>query len=348
MPAQGIRIAVDAMGGDRAPAVVVQGAVAAASQESSLRLLLVGPRDLVQAEVDRHPEAQTLPIEVVDAPDVVAMDEAYASIARRQRRTSVRVAADLVGRGLADALFTAGHSGAAILAAHGSLGRLPGAERPALAATIPTVSGAAILLDAGATVECRPVHLLQFAHLGAAYASVALGLPRPRVALLSNGQEAGKGNELIREAYRLLAASSLTFVGPVEATDLFVGDADVVVCDGFTGNVALKTSEGLVEAIEHLLADEVAKTVTAQVGALLTRGAFRRFRARLDYSEYGGAPLLGVEGVCVIGHGRSSARAIERGVALSARFAREGLVERLRHVLAGALDGQRQTTSKSE
>jgi glycerol-3-phosphate acyltransferase PlsX len=328
-----MRIAVDAMGGDQAPEVVVQGAVAAACQEP-IRLLLVGPRPVVEAEVARYPEAAQLPIEIIDAPDVVAMDEPFSAIARRQRRTSVRVAADLVGRGVADALFTAGHSGAAILAAHGSLGRLPGADRPALAATIPTVVGAAILLDAGATVECRPVHLLQFAHLGAAYASVALGVARPRVALLSNGQEAGKGNELIREAYRLLEASSLTFVGPVEATDLFVGDADVVVCDGFTGNVALKTSEGLVEAIEHLLADEIAKTVTAQVGALLTRGAFRRFRARLDYSEYGGAPLLGVEGLCVIGHGRSSARAIERGVALTARFARERLVERLRQVLA--------------
>lgn len=333
MPPAGVRIAVDAMGGDQAPEVVVQGAVAAACQEP-IRLLLVGPRSTVEAEVARYPEASQLPIEIVDAPDVVAMDEPFAAIARRQRRTSVRVAADLVGRGVADALFTAGHSGAAILAAHGSLGRLPGADRPALAATIPTVAGAAILLDAGATVECRPAHLLQFAHLGAAYASVALGVPRPRVALLSNGQEAGKGNELIREAYRLLESSSLAFVGPVEASDLFVGDADVVVCDGFTGNVALKTSEGLVEAIEHLLADEIAKTVTAQVGALLTRGAFRRFRARLDYSEYGGAPLLGVEGLCVIGHGRSSARAIERGVALTARFAREHLVSRLRQVLA--------------
>ncbi len=330
-----MRIAVDAMGGDRAPDVVVQGAVAAAC-EDPIRLLLVGPRAVIEAEVARYPEAAALPIEIVDAPDVVAMDEPFSAIARRQRRTSVRVAADLVGRGLADAVFTAGHSGAAILAAHGSLGRLPGADRPALAATIPTMGGAAVLLDAGATVECRPAHLLQFAQLGAAYACVALGLTRPRVALLSNGEEAGKGNELTREAYRLLEASTLAFVGAVEATDLFVGDADVVVCDGFTGNIALKTSEGLVEAIEHLLADEVARTVTAQVGALLTRGAFRRFRARLDYAEYGGAPLLGVEGLCVIGHGRSSARAIERGIGLTARFVRDQLVERLRQGLSAA------------
>lgn len=334
MPPTGIRIAVDAMGGDHAPAVVVQGAVAAASQEP-IRLLLAGPHAVIEAELSRYPEAARLPIDILDAADVVGMDEALATIVRRRRRTSVRVAADAVAQGRADAVFTAGHSGAAILAAHGSLGRLAGADRPALAATIPTMAGAAVLLDAGATVECRPHHLVQFAYLGAAYASVALGVTQPRVALLSNGEEAGKGNDLIREAYKLLEASALTFVGAVEATDLFVGEADVIVCDGFTGNIALKTSEGLVEAIEHLLADEVAKTVTAQVGALLTRGAFRRFRARLDYSEYGGAPLLGVEGVCVIGHGRSSARAVERGLGLTAGFARDGLVDRLRQVLAG-------------
>lgn len=347
MPVQGVRIAVDAMGGDHAPAAVVQGAVAAAG-EASMRLLLVGPHDVLRAELDRFPEAAALSVEVIDAPDVVAMDEPFAAIARRQRRTSVRVAADLVARGLADALFTAGHSGAAILAAHASLGRMRGTDRPALAATLPTASGAAILVDAGATVECRPAHLLRFAELGSAYARVALGVVRPRVALLSNGQEAGKGNELIREASQLLSSSTLAFVGPVEANDLFVGDADVIVCDGFTGNVVLKTSEGLVETIEHLLADEVARTVTAQVGALMVRGAFRRFRTRLDYSESGGAPLLGVEGICVIGHGRSSARAIERGVALTARFAREGLVARLKQVLATVEAPHEQTSFETD
>jgi phosphate acyltransferase len=210
---------------------------------------------------------------------------------------------------------------------------LPGAERPALAATLPTLTGSAVLVDAGASVECRPEHLLQFARLGVAYACVALGVSRPRVALLSNGAESVKGTELVREAYRLLQASSMSFVGAVEATELFTGHADVIVCDGFTGNIALKTGEGLVDAIEQLLADELASTVAAQVGALLTRGAFRRFKSRLDYSEYGGAPLLGVGGLCVIGHGRSSARAVERGVALTAHFAREGLMDRVRATL---------------
>jgi phosphate acyltransferase len=320
------------MGGDHAPESVVQGAVAAAAQ-GRIGLTLAGPRAVIEAELARYPEASSIPLEILDAPDVVAMDEPLAAIARRQRRTSVRVAAEAVGRGLADGLYTAGHSGAAILAAHAVLGRLPGAERPALAATLPTLSGSAVLVDAGASVECRPEHLLQFARLGVAYACVALGVSRPRVALLSNGAESVKGTELVREAYRLLQASSMSFVGAVEATELFTGHADVIVCDGFTGNIALKTGEGLVDAIEQLLADELASTVAAQVGALLTRGAFRRFKSRLDYSEYGGAPLLGVGGLCVIGHGRSSARAVERGVTLTAHFAREGLMDRVRATL---------------
>jgi phosphate acyltransferase len=320
------------MGGDHAPESVVQGAVAAAAQ-GRIGLTLAGPRAVIEAELARYPETSSIPLEILDAPDVVAMDEPLAAIARRQRRTSVRVAAEAVGRGLADGLYTAGHSGAAILAAHAVLGRLPGAERPALAATLPTLSGSAVLVDAGASVECRPEHLLQFARLGVAYACVALGVSRPRVALLSNGAESVKGTELVREAYRLLQASSMSFVGAVEATELFTGHADVIVCDGFTGNIALKTGEGLVDAIEQLLADELASTVAAQVGALLTRGAFRRFKSRLDYSEYGGAPLLGVGGLCVIGHGRSSARAVERGVTLTAHFAREGLMDRVRATL---------------
>jgi phosphate acyltransferase len=336
-------VAVDVMGGEQAPEAVVQGAVAAALH-GSIALSLAGPRAVIEAELARYPEAAGISLEILDAPDAVAMDEPLAAISRRQRRTSVRVAAEAVGRGLADGVYSAGHSGAAILAAHAALGRLDGADRPALAATLPTLSGSAVLVDAGATVSCRPVHLVQFAGLGAAYASIALDIARPRVALLSNGREAGKGTDLVREAYGLLEHSPLAFVGAIEATDLFAGEADVIVCDGFTGNVALKTSEGLVEAIEQLLADELASTVAAQVGALLTRGAFRRFRARLDYSEYGGAPLLGIDGLCVIGHGRSSARAVERGVALTAHFAREGLVDRLR----ASLDRHRTATSSHQ
>ena len=328
-----MRIAVDAMGGDDAPRTVVHGAVTAA-REDGLALTLVGARAVLEDELARFPEVDSLSIRILDAPDVVGMAESALAV-RRRPGASVRVAAEQVAAGEAAALFTAGHSGAAVIAAHGAFGLLEGIERPAIAATIPTRDGAAILVDAGASVSCRPEHLVVFARLGAAYASVVLGVDRPRVGLLSNGEEAGKGTSLIRQAHAGIAATPLHFVGNLDASELFSGAADVIVCDGFTGNVVLKTSEGLVEAIDALMADEVARSVTAQVGAVLTRGALRRFRARLDYSEYGGAPLLGLRHVCVIGHGRSSPRAIATGVRLAARFARERLVARLEHGLQG-------------
>ena len=321
-----MRIAVDAMGGDDAPRVVVQGAVTAA-REDGLSLLLVGARAVLEDELARCPDVEGLSIEIREASDVIGMSE--PALAARRPTASVCVAAEAVARRDAAALFTAGHSGAAVIATHRVFGLLDGIERPAIAATLPTRDGAAILVDAGASVSCRPAHLAVFARLGAAYASVVLGLERPRVGLLSNGEEAGKGTTLVRGAHARIAASSLDFVGNLDASELFSGAADVIVCDGFTGNVVLKTSEALVEAIDALMADEVARSVTAQVGAVLTRGALRRFRARLDYSEYGGAPLLGLRHVCVIGHGRSSPRAITTGVRLAARFARERLVTRL-------------------
>lgn len=329
-----MRIAVDAMGGDDAPRTVVLGAVTAA-REDGVALSLVGPRTVLEDELARFPEVDSLSIRILDAPDVVGMSEPAFAV-RRRRDASVRVAAEAVAAGEDAGLFTAGHSGAAVLAAHGVFGLMTGIERPAIAATIPTLDGAAILVDAGATVSCRPAHLVVFARLGAAYARLVLGIESPRIGLLSNGEEVGKGTPLLRAAHDQLSAAPLHFVGNLDASELFTGAADVIVCDGFTGNVVLKTSEGLVEAIDGLMADEVSRSVTAQVGAVLSRGALRRFRARLDYSEYGGAPLLGVRQVCVIGHGRSSARAIATGVRLAARFARERLVARLEAGLLGA------------
>ena len=213
-----------------------------------------------------------------------------------------------MARGEAAALFSAGHTGATVMAAHGAFGMLPGVDRPALAATIPTRRSPAVLLDVGANVECRPQHLLQFAVMGSVYARVALGIDAPRVGLLSIGEEETKGNELTREAHQLLKASPLNFIGNVEARDVYSGAADVIVCDGFTGNVALKISEGLVETVEALLGEELSSTFTMRVGSLLSRRALRRFRRRVDYSEYGGAPLLGVAGLAIVGHGRSSAQ----------------------------------------
>jgi glycerol-3-phosphate acyltransferase PlsX len=222
------------------------------------------------------------------------------------------------------------------MAAHAAFGRLPGVDRPALAATIPTRDRPAILLDVGASVECRPAHLLQFAVMGSLYAKVAFGVRSPRVALLSVGEEETKGNELTREAHRLLKASSLPFIGNIEARDVYSGVADVIVCDGFTGNIALKISEGLVEVVEELLGEELSRTVTMRVGSLLTRRALRHFRRRVDYSEYGGAPLLGLAGVAVVGHGRSSAKAVRNAVAMAYRFAASRFIERVEREIAAA------------
>ena len=324
-------IAVDAMGGDHAPAVVIEGALAA-TRSGGIRVALTGPAERLR-EVLAGYGAEAAGLSVVDAPDVIGISESPLAALRRKPRSSVRVAADMVARGDAQAMFTAGHSGAAFLASHAAFGLLAGVERPALAVTVPTHTGAALLLDAGANLECRPEHLEQFALLGSAYARVAIQIERPRVGLLSIGEEAGKGNDLIREAHARLATQPIVFVGNVEARDLFTGRADVIVCDGFTGNVALKVGEGLVEAVEHMLREELGGALVSQIGALLTRRAFERFRTRVDYAEYGAAPLLGVAGLTLIGHGRSSARAVENGIAMAARLAGSAVLDRL----AGAM-----------
>ena len=328
-----MRIAVDAMGGDHAPGRPVDGALAAA-RHLGLGIDLVGRAGEIRAELQRHSDVDTLDVRVIDAPDVVDMAESPAQALRRKPRASIRVAADRVASGEAAALFSAGHTGACVMAAHAAFGMLPGVDRPALAPTVPTRQGSAVLLDVGATVRCRPPHLLQFAHMGAVYARLGMGVEQPRIGLLSIGEEETKGNELTREAHQLIKASSLRFVGNVEARSIFSGDADVIVCDGFTGNVALKLSEGLVEMVEELLGEELKSTFSSQMGYLLARRAFRRFRKRVDYSEFGGAPLLGVAGLCIVGHGRSSVKAVRNAVAMASRLASQQMVERLRHEMA--------------
>src|SRR5262245_36548218 len=330
-----IWIAVDAMGGDEGPGPVVDGALAA-SRHFDLGVALVGPSARLEAEVARHAEADPARVSIVDANEVVGMAEAPMAALRRRPGASMRIAAEEVARGRAAALFSAGHTGATVMAAHAAFGMLKGADRPALAATIPTRKGPAILLDVGASVECRPQHLLQFAVMGTAYARVAFDLERPRVALLSIGEEETKGNELTREAHRLLKASPLAFDGNLEARGLYRGAADVIVCDGFTGNVALKVSEGLVEMVEAQLREELTSTLTMRVGSLLTMRALRHFRRRVDYSEYGGAPLLGLAGIAIVGHGRSSAKAVRNAVALAYRFASTSFIERLERDIASA------------
>jgi glycerol-3-phosphate acyltransferase PlsX len=324
-----VRIAVDAMGGDFGPAVIVDGALAAA-RHLDIELALVGRAAELEAMLADVPDRSSLQVRIVDAPDVVAMHES-ASAARRRAGTSIRVAADLVVRGEAAALFSAGHTGATVVAAHTSFGMIRGVDRPALATVLPTRQGMAVLLDAGATVECRPMHLLQFGVMGSTYARVALGIATPRVGLLSIGEEESKGNDLTRDAHRLLKSSSVNFIGNIEGREIYSGTADVIVCDGFTGNVVLKTSEGLVDVVETLLGEELQGTFSSQVGYLLSRRAFRRFRRRVDYSEYGGAPLLGVAGLTFVGHGRSSSKAVRNAVAAASRFASTDFIRQVEH-----------------
>ena len=333
-----IWIAVDAMGGDEAPGHVVDGALAAA-RHFDLGVALVGPAERMHAELARYGDVDREHVRIVNADAVVDMAEAPAAALRRKPNASIRIAAEMVARGEAAALFSAGHTGATVMAAYGAFGMLPGVDRPALAATIPTRRHPAILLDVGASVECRPQHLLQFAVMGSVYARVAFGLDTPRVALLSIGEEETKGNELTRDAHRLLKASQLPFIGNIEARAVYSGAADVIVADGFTGNIALKISEGLVEMVEALLSEELSSTVTLRVGSLLARRALRHFRKRVDYSEYGGAPLLGVAGLAIVGHGRSSAKAVRNAVAMAYRFASDRFIEHVEREIAAAAVG---------
>ena len=326
-----IWIAVDAMGGDFAPTNVVDGALAA-TRHFDVGVTLVGRSQPIEAELARYRWLDRDKVRIVEAADEVSMEESPAAALRRKPGASIKVAADLVAAGRADALVSAGHTGATVMAAHGAFGMLAGVDRPALAATIPTRQRPAVLLDVGASIECRPRHLLQFAVMGAVYARVGLDIESPRVGLLSIGEEATKGNELTREAHPLLKASPLGFVGNIEARDIYSGEADVIVCDGFTGNVVLKSSEGLVDMIEAGLSG----SFTTRVGSLLARRTLRHVRRRVDYSEYGGAPLLGVAGVTIVGHGRSSARAVRNAVALAYRFATQHFIERVEQEIARA------------
>jgi phosphate acyltransferase len=328
-----MHVAVDAVGGGHAPRVVVEGAIEAA-RVPGVGVTLVGAAGPVRDVLARLPDVSLLDVRVVPAADVVGMGEAPRQALRLKRSSSIGVAASLVAAGEAAALFSAGNTGATVLAAHAAMGLLDNAERPALAASIPTKRGMAVLLDVGANADCRPQHLATFAVMGTAYARSCLGVAAPRVGLLSIGEEATKGNELVRDAHRLLRASALQFIGNVEARDVYSGDADVVVCDGFTGNIAIKVSEAMVAMIEALLIGEARVASGEGPAPLLAPDAFEAFRRRVDYSEYGGAPLLGVAGVCVVGHGRSSVRAVRNAILMAHRFAVDGLVRRVEQDLA--------------
>ncbi len=314
-------IALDAMGSDRAPKPEIEGAIQAARQHG-IRVLLVGREALLQAELARSPVAMGLPLEVVHAEEVITMEDKAVQAVRAKRDSSMRVGLRLVRDGRAVGFVTAGNTGAAMATAKMVLGGLSGVDRPALAAVFPTAVGtAAILLDVGANVDCKPHNLEQFAVMGEIYFRSMFGTRRPRVGLLSIGEEETKGNELTREAFHLLKQLPLNFVGNVEGRDIYSGKVDVIVADGFVGNVALKTSEGVANLVRATLKESLKATITRQVGYLVSRSAFADFKKRLDHTEYGGAPLLGVKGVCFITHGSSNANAIKNALRVAAEFA---------------------------
>jgi glycerol-3-phosphate acyltransferase PlsX len=332
-------IALDAMGSDKAPDPEIKGAILACRQ-LPVRVHLVGPEDRLRAalrEATRGiPRGEDLPIEIVPATEWITMDEkASDAIRKRKKDSTMRVGLRLVKENRVAGFLTAGNTGAAMALAKMVLGALPGVDRPSLAAALPTTTGSpCVLLDVGANVDCKAHNLEQFAVMGEMYARSVLKVPRPRVGLLSIGEEEGKGNDLTREAFGLLQQLSLNFIGNVEGRDIYNGNADVVVCDGFIGNVALKTSEGLAKLVRDLLRQSLNSTVTAQVGALLSRTAFNDFKKRLDYSEYGGAPLLGIRGVCIVNHGSSNDRAIFNGIRVTAEFAQAGINQQLEQEFA--------------
>lgn len=327
-----MRIAVDAMGGDHAPQVNVDGAVAAA-RELGIYCLLVGRPAALEPLLANAGDARRQ-IEIVPADEVVTMDDPATSPIRKKRNSSIRIAANCVRDSKAAGLVSAGHTGAAMVSAKMVIGTIEGVDRPALATVLPNLSGHCLLLDVGANPDAKVEHFKEFAVMGSIYAQLAFGKERPSLGLMSIGEEDSKGTDLTKEAFKTLKEAGLNFVGNVEGRDVFSGKVDVIVTDGFTGNVILKVSESLSEMVEKMLREEIKKTLQASVGFLLSRSAFRSFKTRLDYSEYGGAPLLGVKGCVIICHGRSSAKAVKNAIRLAAEFSKQNLAEKIQKEIA--------------
>ena len=315
------RIALDAMGGDHAPDEIVKGALLAAAEYPSTEVILVGKEEVVRAKLQELGAADAQRVSVVDAREVVEMEDTKLGMARK-RNSSIRVCASLVAEGKADSMVSAGHTGATWTSAYKILGTIQGVDRPALTALLPNVTGReTILLDVGAQVSTTSAQLRQFAVMGHFYAQMVLGIEAPRIGLVSIGEEEGKGSDLTRETFRVLKETGLNFIGNAEGRDIYNGNADVVVCDGFTGNVVLKASEALAEMVFRMMKAEASKSITRKIGGLLLKPALLSMKKRVDYSEYGGAPLLGVRGGCIVCHGRSNAKAIKNAIRVAREFA---------------------------
>lgn len=327
-----MRVALDAMGGDFAPDVTIAGALEAVS-EYDINVVLVGDKQRLTESLHnkRYPSDK---ISIHHASEIVEMHESPSIALRRKKDSSIRRAVELVKNGEADAAVSAGHSGVAMATALFVLGKLPNVDRPAIAAIMPSLTGYFLLIDAGANVDCKPDNLLEFAYMGNAYYTSIFDVPSPRIALLSIGEEDTKGNELTKEAFKLLKGTDMNFTGNIEGKDIFSGNADVIVCDGFIGNIVLKVSEGLAETIMKMLKREIANVTTGKLGYLMIKPAIRNFKKKTDYSEYGGAPLLGINGTCIISHGRSSARAIKNAIRVAGEMAKKKVHETIANALS--------------
>lgn len=327
-----MNIAVDAMGGDNAPKVVVQGAIKA-SDELGVNIILVGDSEAISVELEGKMKRGIVSIH--NCREAVLMDESPLKAVRNKKDSSIRVAFDLLKNGKVEAVVSAGNSGAMMASAILTLGKIEGVERPALACIVPGTAGEVILIDVGGNVDCRPAHLLQFGIMANAFATSCLGMQRPRVGILNIGEEAGKGNEQVRMAYELLKNSPLNFVGNVEGGQIFSGLAQIVVCDGFIGNVALKLSEGLGASVSSRMEKGMGSSMTGKLLALLGHNFFKEFQKTLDYAEYGGAPILGIKGVGIVCHGNSSAMAIKNAIKMAVDYVENDVERRLSEQIAG-------------
>ncbi|MCG6551735.1 MAG: phosphate acyltransferase PlsX [Candidatus Magnetominusculus sp. LBB02] len=316
-----MKIALDAMGGDNAPGINVEGALMAVEEYGDISVELVGDSEALWKRLSAVRNYDKQRITVKHASEVVGMDESTSHALRKKKDSSIRVAVDTVKKGAAEAVVSAGHSGVTMATALTVLKKAPGVDRPAIAVLMPTVKGRFLLIDAGANVDCKPENLLQFALMGSAYYKAVFGVTEPKVGLMSIGEEDTKGNELTKEVFKLLKTANINFIGNIEGKDVFTGLADVVVCDGFIGNTILKVSEGLAEAIMKMLKAEISGRVASKLGYLLMKPAIKGFKRRTDYDESGGAPLLGINGTCIIGHGRSTSKAIKNALKVANQLA---------------------------
>lgn len=328
-----MRIVLDAMGGDFAPAVTIAGAVWAARELSEVEIILVGRQEAIRRELGKH-DTRALKLVIVHASQVIEMTDKPAIAVKAKPDSSMVVGMRMLKRGEADAFISMGNTGGVYAAALFQLGRIPGIRRPALSTIYPARTRPIFLLDMGANTDCKPEYLLQFALMGSAYAERVLGIDRPRVGIVSTGEEEGKGSTLVLESYELIKKSGLNFVGNLEGKDIPAGRADVVVTDGFTGNVIIKLSEGIASQLADLIEEEIKSHPISALGGLLAKPAFAKVKRRLDYSEYGGAPLLGVDGVVIIGHGRSNAKAVKNALRVAARAVEQQIVAAIREGIA--------------